>query len=333
MQMYLWSGKGINEVVVGSTIFQAQGAEFGPTPTVGGISATIKLVNDGTSPTSDACQALPAGSMSGAIALIDRGTCDFTVKVKNAQNAGALAAIVANNRDGDTIITMGGDDASITIPAVFISQNSGTTLKAMVPASGTVRLTDPPPLLRDGDLDSDIVFHEYCHGLTWRMIGRMNGALAGAVGEGMSDVCAMLMNGDPVIGEYAFDDAHGIRRFSYAGYPNTYSDVTGAEVHDDGEIYAAIGWRLIELFGAARRDDLFGYLVDGMNYTPEAPTYEQMRDGILQSIAINPAQGGDDCLVWSAFAQFGVGVGAQGTARGPSAKIIESFAPPAACVP
>ena len=38
------------------------------------------------------------------------------------------------------------------------------------------------------------------------------------------------------------------RRAPYADYPLTYSAVTGAEVHNDGEIYAAIVWRLIELF-------------------------------------------------------------------------------------
>jgi hypothetical protein len=38
----------------------------------------------------------------------------------------------------------------------------------------------------DGDLDADIVFHEYGHGLTWRMIGGMSGPLAGAIGEGAS---------------------------------------------------------------------------------------------------------------------------------------------------
>jgi extracellular elastinolytic metalloproteinase len=334
MQMYLWNGRGTHQVVVGSTTSPAGGAEFGPKLTTTGVTAVIALVSDsGGVSTTDACEALPASSMGGKIALIDRGTCDFTVKVKNAQNAGATAAIVANNRDGDSIQTMGGTDSTITIPAVFISQNDGTLLKAKVPVSGTVRLTSPAPLSRDGDLDSDIVFHEYCHGLTWRMIGRMDGPLAGAIGEGMSDVCALLLNGDDRIGEYSASDARGIRRFPYANYPNTYSDVTGAEVHDDGEIYGAIGWKLIELFGT-RTDALFGYIVDGMHYTPAAPTYEAMRDGILQSIAGDlSAPAGDDCLVWRAFAQYGVGVGAKGTAKGSSVKIVESFTLPAACTP
>ena len=100
------------------------------------------------------------------------------------------------------------------------------------------------------------------------------------------------------------------------------------EVHDDGEIYAAIGWSLFKRF-AGRKDALFDYLVDGMNYTPAQPTYEQMRDGILASVANgdNPA---DECLVWQAFAQFGVGVNAKGLAKGQTKAVIsESFALPA----
>jgi extracellular elastinolytic metalloproteinase len=69
---------------------------------------------------------------------------------------------------------MGGFDSSINIPAVFIGNSDGDSLKAALAAGTvnvTVRKTDPPPLTRDGDLDSDVVFHEYCHGLTWRMRG------------------------------------------------------------------------------------------------------------------------------------------------------------------
>ena len=231
---------------------------------------------------------------------------------------------------------MGGDDATITIPAVFVSQNSGAALKGQQGQQGTVRLADPAPLSRDGDIDSDIVFHEYCHGLTWRMIGRMSGPLSGAIGEGMSDTCALLMNstdsvGGAVVGEYSASDPLGIRRAAYSNYPNTYSDVVGASVHDDGEVYAAIGYRMLQLFGAARKSVLFGYLVDGMNYTPADPTYEQMRDGILTSISLSGGGASDACLVWNGFAKFGVGVGATGTTRGPQVLISESFAVPASC--
>jgi hypothetical protein len=337
MQMFLWTGKGINQVLAGGQIYPAQGAEFGPALTPSGLTGTIVLVNDGTAPTSDGCEAITT-PLTNAIALIDRGLCDFTVKVKNAQNAGAIAVIVANTLNRESIITMGGTDRSISIPSVFVAQSTGTALRALSPGTtGTVRQTDPPPLSRDGDIDSDIVFHEYCHGLTWRMIGKMTGALAGAIGEGMSDVCAILMNstsaGADVIAEYAVNDPVGLRRQRYDGYTLTYGDVTGEEVHNDGEIYAAIGWRLYELFGEARKDVLFDYLVDGMNFTPPQPTYEQMRDGILASVIANPDDAGDECKVWSAFAQFGVGVGAFGTPKGKNATIVESFALPAACTP
>ena len=194
-----------------------------------------------------------------------------------------------------------------------------------------MRLKAVQPLQIDASLDSDVIYHEYGHGLTWRMIGDMSGPLAGAIGEGMGDVLAMLVNGDDRMGEYSASDPNGIRRYPYAGYPLTYADVTGAEVHNDGEIYAAIGWRLIELFGPTRREDLIGHLVDGMNYTPSRPTYEQMRDGILASVAAS-ATPGDRCTIWSAFAQFGVGVGAQGVVNpGGSVTITPSFSVPGDC--
>ena len=147
------------------------------------------------------------------------------------------------------------------------------------------------------------------------MIGGMSGPLAGAIGEGASDVVAFMVNGDDAIGEYAFGNPDGIRRQRYAGYVGTYADVTGAEVHNDGEIYAAAMWKLRQLWIDSGRptDTLFDHFVDGMNYTPSTPAYEQMRNGLLDSI---DATGGDAAarcaLVWQAFAAFGIGDGASG---------------------
>ena len=160
----------------------------------------------------------------------------------------------------------------------------------------------------------------------------MSGPLAGAIGEGNSDGIAMLMNGDDVMGEYSTSSPGGIRRAPYAGYPLTYRTVGGAdgEVHNDGEIYAAIVWRMMELFGSSRRDELFSYVIDGMNFTPSKPAYENMRDGILASVA-NGSTPSDCSLVWQAFAQFGVGVGARGDLTGKVVTITESFDVPANC--
>lgn len=70
-----------------------------------------------------------------------------------------------------------------------------------------------------------------------------------------------------------------------------------------------------------------------MNYTPAQPTFEQMRDGILTSVA-NGSNPADACLVWQAFTQYGVGVGALGLAKGQTKAVaFESFTVAAACVP
>jgi len=186
---------------------------------------------------------------------------------------------------------------------------------------------------RDGDLDSDIVWHEYGHGLTWRMIGSMSGPLSGAIGEGMSDVLAIYINRNDRVGEYSYNNPGGIRRYPYTNYPLTYGDVTGSSVHNDGEIYAATMWKLLALWEAAghSQDELFDHVVGGMNFTPAGPAYEDMRDGILAAVDTQAK----DCIVWEAFAEFGIGVGADGSisCRGPfcNASITESFTVPSVC--
>lgn len=331
MQMYLWTGAGAtHEVVINAPVsdtYPALSAQFGGTFTTTGLTGDVVVTNP-----ANGCTEITT-ELSGKVALIDRGACDFSVKVLNAQIAGATAVIVANNQGGTAIISMGpgANVQRVRIPSVMISQNDGAELKTLSAPNATVRRKAVQPLQLDSSLDSDIVYHEYAHGLSWRMIGGMSGPLAGALGEGNSDGIAMLVNGDPVVGEYSSSSPSGIRRFPYAGYPLNYGNVVAsAGVHANGEIYAAIVWRMIELFGS-RRDDLFTYVVDGMNFTPATPAYEGMRDGILASVANGPTP--SDCsLVWQAFAQFGVGVGAQGVVNADgTVTITPSFTQPANC--
>jgi hypothetical protein len=68
---------------------------------------------------------------------VDRGTCTFVQKARNAQAAGASAVIVANDRPGDPS-EPSGDDDSITIPVVQVSQADGNAIKAGLPATGRV---------------------------------------------------------------------------------------------------------------------------------------------------------------------------------------------------
>ena len=60
--------------------------------------------------------------------MLYRGNCNFTVKVKNAQIAGALGVIVISNVAGAPV-NMNGIDTSITIPSVMVSNVNGTAIK------------------------------------------------------------------------------------------------------------------------------------------------------------------------------------------------------------
>ncbi|WP_031551845.1 M36 family metallopeptidase [Parvularcula oceani] len=181
---------------------------------------------------------------------------------------------------------------------------------------------------RPGSFDADVIWHEYSHGLTWRMVGDMDGPVSGAIGEGMSDGIAAIMTDDDTIGEWAANSATGIRRHRYKGYPLTLKDFSGFSQHRDGEIYAAAIWRTWELFKAngKSRDLLMTYLVDGLNNTVPGPDYMQMRDGLLAA-----SQGADDCLIWKAFAQFGMGQGASMRMSGSWPVISESRSVPSTC--
>ncbi|KAL7746170.1 hypothetical protein RI367_007850 [Sorochytrium milnesiophthora] len=72
----------------------------------------------------DGCAAYPAGHFKGVIALIRRGTCAFTVKSQNAQDAGAVAALIYNNQPGDLTPQIVG----ISIPVAIIDAVSGQTI-------------------------------------------------------------------------------------------------------------------------------------------------------------------------------------------------------------
>jgi len=107
-------------------------AAFGSPISSGPFTGPVTYVNDGVAAPSvnDACEALAPASLLGQIALVDRGTCGFVIKVKNCQDAGAIAVIVADNAAGCPPGGLGGADPTITIPSVRVTQADGNTLKA-----------------------------------------------------------------------------------------------------------------------------------------------------------------------------------------------------------
>jgi len=108
---------------------------FGPEIT-SQITADFVLANDGSANPTEGCNGFTAGSMTGKIAVIRRGNCTFVIKVKAAQDAGAIGVIVMNHING-TPVAMGGTDASITIPSVMISKAYGDLLETAL-NNGTV---------------------------------------------------------------------------------------------------------------------------------------------------------------------------------------------------
>ena len=130
------------ELVVpfGSGTLAVNTASFGPSLTLGGTTGQAILVVDPTAPVNDGCEPpfTNAAALVGKIAVIDRGLCGFTVKVKNAQNAGAIGCILVNNVAGT--VAPGGSDPTITIPTVAITLADGVTLKNAI-AAGTVNVT------------------------------------------------------------------------------------------------------------------------------------------------------------------------------------------------
>lgn len=111
-------------------------ASFGPVATAANFTGALALANDGAgADPADACEPLPAGSLSGKIAFINRGSCGFELKVLNAQNAGAVAAIVGNvATSAPGLITMADDPTIVaTIPAVQIIAADAAAIKAGLP--------------------------------------------------------------------------------------------------------------------------------------------------------------------------------------------------------
>ncbi len=277
MQMFLWPGNQFgpqNQVVIdGGAAIGAGWSRFGPPATNVGVGGPIVLVNDGSALPSEGCGPL-VGFPAGAIAVVDRGTCPFLQKVENAQAAGAVAVVIANNAAGAAPILSGSMTAAPpTIPAVSVTQDDGNALKAALPASGTVRKSPDHPGIRDGDLENGIIFHEYGHGLSNRLTGGPGiNCLSGneQAGEGWSDYVAITTLLDPALddpegprgmGPYAlFQDSregNGIRPRPYSRnmeiQPFTYDSITtggwldGASLalpHGLGHGWAAVLWDL-----------------------------------------------------------------------------------------
>jgi extracellular elastinolytic metalloproteinase len=183
----------------------------------------------------------------------------------------------------------------------------------------------------DGDNDLAVIQHEYTHGMTNRMVGGgevLGGEQAGAMGEGWSDWYALNhlfdagLETQPVEGIYVTaNSARGIRNYSYATSPLNYGDlgydIVGNEVHADGEIWTATLWQLrqalIAKYGKAAGQKRAPLLITAaLPDTAPLPSMLDARDGILTADQ-DLYNGKDIPLIWSVFANRGMGSGAGST--------------------
>jgi hypothetical protein len=171
----------------------------------------------------------------------------------------------------------------------------------------------------DSDYDGMVLLHEYGHGVSNRLVGAKTSTScllriqSGALGEGWSDYFASSFFNNPVQGAYVSQNSiHGVRRFSYEGYPLTYEDIGngdfGYEVHDDGEIWAGTLWDLRKSLGAATTDRL---VLDGLKSTPCNPSMTDARDAIISADQADNA-GANRTALWTVFARHGLGFSAVG---------------------
>ncbi|MFC4687154.1 T9SS-dependent M36 family metallopeptidase [Epilithonimonas pallida] len=290
MQMYIWLGAqpyfSFNgpSSVAGTSIPSIGLGYFGTPLWKQSVTGDVAI-----SPILDACTALPAGSLTGKIGIAQRGTCNFILKVKNIQDAGAIGAIIYNSPDaatnpGEAISNMSGDGTTpVTIPSVFLPQSRGEAINALINGGQNVNVTLKIPV-KDGSLDNGIISHEYGHGLSTRLTGTSVSCLSSSadkeqMGEGWSDFLALMLTMKPTdnasvargIGTYATDEpttGDGIRPAKYSPDTSinsyTYGDTNGMEytnssgalvpdVHSIGFVWATIlwdlHWKYVEKYG------------------------------------------------------------------------------------
>ena len=289
MQMYLWNVGPtpkfltINSPVsiageydASNNVFSPGNVALMPSP---GVTQDLVLFDDGSPDNSDGCSAAVNGAaLNGKIAVIRRGVCTFVEKVKFAQDAGAVAVIIVNNDtvNPNQLVNMSGADATITIPAIFVSYNVGEAIIAEM-SLGTVNgkiKNDPTGFINsDGDFDNGIIAHEYTHRISTRLVGGGAGMSGSAEqpGEGWSDWAWLVMQIKP--GDTRFDakgiatfavnqavTGNGIREYRYSTdmsvNPHTFGDTNSqwytdttlgtdrVDVHGLGSIWCVMLWDL-----------------------------------------------------------------------------------------
>lgn len=350
MQMYIWNSSAggdyfqINSPSASKGKYLANKAGFGPVLTSIPIVGNLVLANDGSAEPEKGCNAFTnSGDVAGNIALIERRNCNFTVKVKNAQDAGAVAVVIYS--DDENPRQMGGTDNSITIPSVLITLTAGNLIKtALRSGAVSVSLYDSSNLAAsvfDSDFDNGIIAHEYGHGISNRLTGgpASSSCLRNEeqMGEGWSDFFALVMTHEPGdqasdvrgIGTYVTNEpitGGGIRPYPYSAdinaSPYRYDDIKRFSVpHGVGSVWCSmlwdLYWTMIDKYGydsdiyagTGGNNTAMQLVIDGLKLQPCNPGFIDGRNAIILADKLNN-DGANELLIWEVFARRGLGVDA-----------------------
>ena len=346
MQMFKWIVGTDLEVLSPPPLvgrYSTGSASFGPLLDEDLIGRVV-LLSDIRGDRNDACDMVTnADQLQGNIALVDRGTCDFSFKVYQAQEAGAIGCLVCNNLENAALVSMGpGDSASVvTIPSLFLSREDCDQIKAQLGQTVEVQFGRTKEL--SSAFDNGVVVHEYGHGISLRLSGgaSTSGCLESdeQMGEGWSDFFALVLTQLPDdtpemprgIGTFLRAQPRtglGIRRYPYSTdmtvNPQVHSHIRfTTRPHDVGEIWTAalwdLYWKMIEVYGYDEtwQDPTSGnatavqLVMDGMKLQVCDPTITEGRDAILSADRLN-FLGANECLIWEVFARRGLGSNAFG---------------------
>ena len=144
-----------------ANLYQFGTAAFGPPVGSPNVSAPIVAAVDAADAagpaTTDGCTAFTnAAAVAGNIALVERGTCGFAVKARNATNAGAAAVIIYNNAANAGAAPPGmADDgvngAFVTIPSVSMNRPDGLAIVAQLGGGVTGSIAVNPAIRAGAD--------------------------------------------------------------------------------------------------------------------------------------------------------------------------------------
>lgn len=375
MRMFVWTRSGGQLLtanaptpVIGTytvTVAAASAQPFGAPVTTTPVTGDVEIGVNNTGQPTLACAPL-TNDLSGKIAIVDRGICNFSAKAYRAQTAGAIACIICNFEDQVAGMAAGDFADEVTIPVVMLGKKDCDNLRKFAGDGLNVTLVEPAssgPDLIDGAFDNGIVAHEYGHGISNRLTGGPSqaGCLGNPeqMGEGWSDFFSLITTikpGDVAtksrgMGTFVFSqttEGAGIRRYPYTTdmsiNPITFGTVAeSVEEHDLGEIWAAVTWDLywamVEKYGydedltntASGNARAIQLVMDGMKFQPCSPGFIDGRDAIMLANILN-YDGADTCLISSVFARRGLGYFASQGSNLDASDGVEDFEPIPTCI-